>query len=210
MTRPLIAILRGIRPDQVIEVGDILLAAGFETIEIPLNSPQPFDSIRLLVDAFGDRATIGAGTVLAPDEVHRAFACGSRIIVSPNTDRDVIAATRGLNMQSWPGAFTPTECLAALRAGADGLKIFPAGLVGIAGIGAIRAVLPAGTRLYAVGGVEPGGFHAWLQGGIDGFGIGSALFRPGMALDDIRRNSHLVVDAYDRAVARMTDNQTIR
>ncbi len=210
MARKLIAILRGIRPDQVLAVGETLLEAGFDTIEIPLNSPQPFESLRMLAHSFGDQAMIGAGTVLTPEEVRQAFDNGCRIIVSPNTDRDVIAATKALKMQSWPGAFTPSECFAALQSGADGLKIFPAGLVGTSGISAIRAVLPAATRLYAVGGVEPDRFHDWLRGGVDGFGIGSALFRPEMTLEEIRRNSHLMVDAHDRAIARMSDSQAIR
>ena len=210
MARKLIAILRGIRPDQVLTVGETLLEAGFDTIEIPLNSPQPFESLRMLANSLGDQAMIGAGTVLTPEEVRQAFDNGCRIIVSPNTDRDVIATTKALKMQSWPGAFTPSECFAALQSGADGLKIFPAGLVGTSGISAIRAVLPAATRLYAVGGVEPDRFHDWLRGGVDGFGIGSTLFRPEMTLEEIRRNSHLMVDAYDRAIARMSDSQTIR
>ena len=199
MTRQLIAILRGLEPEQSASVAECLVAEGFGIIEVPLNSPSPFESIRILAREFGRDAVVGAGTVLAPADVRRAAECGSKIIVSPNTNPEVIAETKKLGMESWPGALTPTECFTALACGADGLKIFPAGLVGTEGVAAIRAVLPADCRLFAVGGIGPGQFASWQQCGISGFGLGSSLFAPGMLLPEIRRRARHVVDAYDAA-----------
>ena len=199
MMRPLMAILRGLRPGSAASVGECLIECGFGIIEVPLNSPDPFSSISILVGKFGNDALIGAGTVLTVPDVQRAADCGSRIIVSPNTDPAVIAETARLGMQSWPGAFTPSECLAALGAGADGIKLFPAGLAGPAGAGALKAVLPEGTRIRAVGGVEPAHFGAWFDAGVEGFGIGTNLFREGMPLEEIGSRAAGIVRAYDLA-----------
>lgn len=185
MTKNVIAILRGITPDEAVPVLEVLIAAGITTIEVPLNSPEPLVSIRRMVEAAGDRAVIGAGTVLHPDQVAEVAAAGGRIIVSPNTDSAVIAATRAAGLESWPGAMTPTECFTALAAGATGIKLYPADLVGASGVKALRSVLPKGTQLYAVGGAGPENFASWLAAGIDGFGIGTALFTPGLTLDEI-------------------------
>jgi 2-dehydro-3-deoxyphosphogalactonate aldolase len=197
MSRNIIAILRGVRPGEAEAVCAVLIAAGITTIEVPLNSPQPLDSIAILARRFGADATIGAGTVLRVEEVRDVANAGGRIIVSPNFDADVVAATKSLKLESWPGVFTPSECFAALKAGADGLKIFPASLVGPAGVRAIREVLPPSTRLYAVGGVSAASLAEWIAAGIDGFGIGGALYRAGRSASDVGKIARELVAAYD-------------
>lgn len=197
MSREIIAILRGITPDEAVPVADALIEAGITRIEVPLNSPDPFDSIGKMLDAHADAAMIGAGTVLDVQAVERLHQMGAHMVVSPDANVSVIAATKQAGMMSFPGVMTPTECFAALHAGADGLKLFPASLLGIEGLKAIGAVLPKGTKTYAVGGVGPANFADWFAAGITGFGIGSALYKPGMSVADVASRAADMVAAYD-------------
>ena len=197
--RNLIAILRGIDPASAVPACAALIDAGITRIEVPLNSPDPFASIEAMATAHGDAAMIGAGTVLAVEEVGRVARAGGQLVVSPNCDQRVIVATKTEGMQSWPGVMTPSECFAALKAGADGLKIFPASLIGPDGVKAIRAVLPPGTQVYAVGGAGPSNFATWLAASADGFGIGTALYTPGLEVAEIAARARDIVAAYDAA-----------
>ncbi|WP_411890092.1 2-dehydro-3-deoxy-6-phosphogalactonate aldolase [Yoonia sp. SDW83-1] len=199
MSRPLIAILRGITPPEAAPTATALIDAGITKIEVPLNSPTPFESIKRMVDAHGNDALIGAGTVLSTDDVGRVAQVGGKLIVSPNCDQRVIVATKNAGMQSWPGVMTPTECFEALKWGADGLKIFPASLLGPDGIKAIRAVLPPGTQVYAVGGAGADNFAEWMAASADGFGIGSALYKPGLSVAEVTARAKDMVAAFDEA-----------
>ena len=201
MSRPLIAILRGVTPSEAADMCGALIDAGIDRIEVPLNSPNPFDSIKAMVDAHGDRALIGAGTVLSTDDVGRVAQAGGQLIVSPNCDQRVIVATKSAGMQSWPGVMTPTDCFEALKAGANGLKIFPASILGPDGVKAIRAILPTGTQVYAVGGAGPENFKQWIDASADGFGIGSAIYKPGDSVATVSDKARAIVAAYDEVVA---------
>ena len=199
MSRNIIAILRGITPAEAVPAAEALIRAGITSIEVPLNSPEPFASVRAMSEAAGSKALIGAGTVLSPEDVGRVAEAGGKLVVSPNCDVRVIAATRAAGMESWPGVMTPTECFAALKAGATGLKLFPGNLLGPAGLKAIRAVLPPETQVYAVGGAGADNFGEWIAAGANGFGVGSALYKPGMTASDIEARAAGMVAAYDEA-----------
>jgi 2-dehydro-3-deoxyphosphogalactonate aldolase len=178
---PLVAILRGLRPDEADAIGDALFEGGIRIIEVPLNSPDPLDSIARLSKRLGTRAVIGAGTVLNPAQVEAVRAAGGSLIVSPSTNPAVIAATVAAGMVSCPGYFTPTEAFAAIDAGAHALKLFPAEAATPAVVKAQRAVVPKGVPLLVVGGVTPEAMAAWLAAGADGFGLGSGVYRPGQS-----------------------------
>ncbi len=198
--RPLIAILRGVRPHEAEAMLEALIAGGIGLIEVPLNSPDPFISIAAMAKKSAGRARVGAGTVLRPEEVASVKAAGGQIVVSPNRDDAVIRATKAAGLDSYPGVFTATEALGALAAGADALKFFPADILGPAGIRAIAAILPKGTPLLAVGGVDAGNIAGWLKAGIAGFGIGSSLYRPGMGAAEVGAKARDMVAAYDAAI----------
>ena len=197
MTRNIIAILRGISPSDAVAVTGALIDAGISKIEVPLNSPDPLKSIERMANAFGANAIIGAGTVLTPDDVRSVKDAGGVLIVSPDTNTDVITTTKSLGLLSYPGVMTPTECFAALRYGADGLKIFPGSLLGPDGLRAIRAVLPSNTEVLAVGGAGPDNFADWAAAGANGFGIGTALYRPGDTADTVATRAAKIVNRYD-------------
>ena len=200
MSRNIIAILRGITPPEAVAVSAALIEAGINRIEVPLNSPEPYDSIHGIANAFGSEALIGAGTVLSAQQVAQVAKAGGRLIVSPDCNAAVILATRDLGLQSWPGVMTPSECFAALAAGATGLKLFPGSLIGPEGLRVMRAVLPPETQVYAVGGAGPDNLAAWTAAGADGFGIGSAVYAPGRPVADIAARARAVVAAYDEAL----------
>lgn len=196
---PLVAIIRGVTPDEAEAVGDVLLAAGIRIIEVPLNSPDPLDSISRLAARLGERALIGAGTVLEVEQVEKVREAGGRLIVSPGTHVPVIAATAEAGMVSSPGYFTPSEAFEALRAGAHALKLFPAEAASPAVVKAQRAVLPKDVPLIVVGGITPASVKPWLAAGADGFGLGSGLYAAGRALDDVASRARAYVDGLTRA-----------
>lgn len=176
---PLVAILRGVRPEEVEAIGDALLAADIPVLEVPLNSPDPIESIRRLAKRFGDRALVGAGTVTDPADCARIAAAGGRLIVTPHADPAVVRAAKSQQMICVPGFFTPGEAFALLAAGADGLKLFPAEAASPAVLKAMLAVLPKGTPVLPVGGMDATTIPAWRAAGAAGFGIGSAIYKPG-------------------------------
>jgi|TARA_B110000238_G_scaffold118231_1_gene128223 2-dehydro-3-deoxyphosphogalactonate aldolase len=197
MSRPIIAILRGVQPAEAVAISGVILAAGIDKIEVPLNSPSPLESISAIAEAYGNRALIGAGTVLTAVQVQQVKAAGGQLVVSPNCDPAVIAATIAAGMQSWPGIFTTSEAFTALQAGATGLKLFPSDVAGPKGLKAMRAILPVGTQVYAVGGAGPENFAEWVAASADGFGLGSAIYKPGDTPERVATKVQAIVAAFD-------------
>jgi 2-dehydro-3-deoxyphosphogalactonate aldolase len=195
--RPLIGILRGITPLEAESISDVLIEAGITIIEVPLNSPQPYKTIERMVKFHENSAIFGAGTVLHVNEVQTVSDCGGQLIVSPNLNTLVVKKTKDLNMYSFPGVFTPTECFDALQSGADGLKFFPASLLKEANFKAINSVLPSNTISIAVGGIDEKNFSSWLNVNISGFGLGSNLYKPGMLVEEVKLRAQEIVKAYD-------------
>lgn len=192
---PLVAILRGVRPDEVVAIGEELVSAGFALIEVPLNSPDPFASIAALAESLADRAVIGAGTVLTVEDVARVGHAGGTMIISPNSDTGVIRASADAGLVSLPGIFTASEAFAALAAGATALKLFPAEGASPAVLKAMRAVLPNSARVLPVGGITPDAMAPWQAAGAAGFGLGSALYKPGMSAAEVGANARTFVAA---------------
>lgn len=192
---PLIAILRGIRPEEAVAVGQALLDEGWTLVEVPLNSPQPFESIAALAGQLGDQLLVGAGTVLDAESVVATAAAGGRLVVAPNFDAKVVTTAVAAGLTAAPGIFTPSEAFAALKAGAQALKLFPAEAAGPGVVKAILAVLPFGTTIVPVGGISPDSLAPYWQAGARGFGIGSALYKPGMTAETVRRNARSFAQA---------------
>ncbi|OPA96961.1 2-dehydro-3-deoxy-6-phosphogalactonate aldolase [Pseudomonas fluorescens] len=192
----LIAILRGVRPDEARAIGHVLYEAGFRVIEVPLNSPDPYTSIRTLRDSLPADCLIGAGTVLTPQQVEQVKAAGGQVIVMPHSDANVLRAAKAAGLFLSPGVATPTEAFAALAEGADVLKLFPAEQVGPAVIKAWLAVLPTGTLLLPVGGITPDNMQVFIDVGAKGFGLGSGLFKPGMTVDQVASRAQAYVAAW--------------
>ena len=198
--RPLIAILRGITPLEAESVSDVLIEAGISIIEVPLNSPQPFETIERMVKFHGEHGIFGAGTILNEHDVLRVQEVGGKIIVSPNLNTLVIKKTKELNLYSIPGVFTATECFDALDSGADALKLFPASLLKEENFRALQAVLPENTISIAVGGINENSFPSWLQVNIHGFGLGSNLYKPGMLVEEVKSKAKNIVKFYDDCI----------
>ena len=199
---PLIAILRGVEPGEILDIAQALVDAGIRIIEVPLNSPQPMASIEKLSDRFGDRILTGAGTVLKPASVRDVKAAGGRLIVMPHADARVVAAARTDAMYAVPGFATPTEAFHMLEAGADALKLFPAEAASPQILKAMRAVLPAGAAIIPVGGITPGSLASYWKAGANGFGLGSALYKKGMSPRQVSENA----DAFRRSIDALLSN----
>jgi 2-dehydro-3-deoxyphosphogalactonate aldolase len=201
----LVAILRGVTPGEVVEIGCALAEEGFPAIEVPLNSPEPFRSVELLAAAVGDVCAVGTGTVLSVDDVIRSDAAGARIIVAPNADSDVIAAAVARKLRPYPGVATVTEAFLAIRAGARSLKLFPSDAVGITGMQAWQSVLPPDIELLPVGGVDQSNLAAWVHAGAGGAGIGSSLYRPGDSVGKVRAQARTLLDIWSAQVDARKD-----
>jgi len=195
----IVAILRGVRPDEVLAIGHALRAGGVRIIEVPLNSPEPFESIRRLAGTFGDDLLIGAGTVLTPAEAEQVAAAGGRLIVAPNIEPAVVERARALGMLTMPGVATPTEAFRALAAGADALKLFPAELLSPVVMKSWRAAFPKSTQMFAVGGITAANLGAYKVAGAVGVGVGSTLYKPGRTAAEIEPLARTLVTAWESA-----------
>jgi 2-dehydro-3-deoxyphosphogalactonate aldolase len=199
MERNIIAILRGVRPEEVLQIAACVVDSGITQIEVPMNSPDVFDSIQLIHNELDEHISVGAGTVTSIDQVKTLENIGIDFIVSPNFDPKVVEATKNAGMLSYPGVITPTECFSALNCGADGLKFFPASLLGEANLIALKAVLPDKIPLYMVGGVGPENFSSWFNAGATGFGIGSGIYKAGDTSQSVAMKAKQIVQSYDEA-----------
>ena len=191
----IVAIIRGVKPEEAVEVAQTMYEAGIRIIEVPLNSPDPFNSINKIVDALGDKMIVGAGTVITKEDVSKLKNAGGEIVVSPNMNPEVISYTKEMGMLSYPGVMTISECFAAIEAGADGLKVFPADVVGMGFIKATKVVLAKKLPMLAVGGVTENNIQEWIECGADGFGLGSSIYKPGMTLSEIQRKCKVILKA---------------
>jgi 2-dehydro-3-deoxyphosphogalactonate aldolase len=194
---PLVAIIRGVRPEEAVAIGEAIFDGGIRIIEVPLNSPDPLNSIEQLAKRFGDDALVGAGTVLSAADVERVCDAGGRIIVSPDTNPEVISAAAAAGLVSSPGYFTPSEAFAAIRAGADALKLFPAEAASPTVLKAQLAVLPRGIPMLAVGGIKPDNMRPWLDAGATGFGLGGGLYKPGQSPEETRAKARAYVEGLE-------------
>ncbi|RZU43197.1 2-dehydro-3-deoxy-6-phosphogalactonate aldolase [Edaphobacter modestus] len=192
---PVIAILRGIRPDEAEFIGDALEEAGVTIVEVPLNSPDPFQSIGTLARVFGDRMLIGAGTLTDPAQVTEVARAGGRLIVTPHAELSIIRAAKQAGLFAVPGFFNPTEAFALLKAGADAIKLFPAEVVGPSMLKALKAVLPKDALVIPVGGIDKQSIAAWMAAGANGFGAGSSIYRPGDDAKTVKQKAKVLVDA---------------
>lgn len=197
LRRGIVAILRGLKPDEAVAIGQAVFDAGIEAIEVPLNSPEPFSSITAIREALPSHVLVGAGTVLTSADVNRLHDAGGQLVVSPNIDVEVMCQAATYGMVTMPGVFTPTEAFQAIRWGASALKFFPASVLGPAGIAAMRVVLPRDTIVGAVGGVSDKDFADYRSAGVTTFGLGSSLFKPGMSVDEVSGRARAAAAAWD-------------
>jgi 2-dehydro-3-deoxyphosphogalactonate aldolase len=202
---PLVAVLRGIRPEESEDIGHVLHGVGFRLIEVPLNSPEPFASIARFRETLPDEVLVGAGTVMSPEQVARIGECGGEMVFMPHSDADIIRAAKSLGLLCIPGVATPTEAFAALAAGADGLKLFPGEMITPRVVKAIRAVLPRETRLLPFGGITPETMRAYVEAGADAFGLGSGLYTPGRRADEVAARARNFAEAWNGLKAELID-----
>jgi 2-dehydro-3-deoxyphosphogalactonate aldolase len=200
MSRNIIAILRGIKPEEVLDIVHVIVDSGITQVEVPLNSPRAFESIELIRDEFKSSIQFGAGTVTDVEQVEILSRIGVDFIVSPNFEYSVVKATKEAGILSYPGVITPTECFSALNSGADGLKFFPASLLGEANLIAIKAVLPSNIPIYMVGGVGPENFSSWFKAGASGFGIGSGIYKAGESASAVAKKAESIILSYDESL----------
>ena len=200
MSRNIIAILRGIKPEEALDIVHVIVDSGITQVEVPLNSPRAFESIELIRDEFKGSIQFGAGTVTDVEQVEILSRIGVDFIVSPNFEYSVVKATKEAGILSYPGVIRPTECFSALNSGADGLKFFPASLLGEANLIAIKAVLPSDIPIYMVGGVGPENFSSWFKAGASGFGIGSGIYKAGESASAVAKKAESIILSYDESL----------